>query len=324
MLVGGLFLAGCTAPTDTTTPTDTPTDTDTTTAPTIGDMQTITDFSAITVSGDFATQPTVTAPYAFNVDKTICETLIEGTGVDVKEKSVVELQYTGINATTGQTFDSSFFNMQPLIGQNGYFVPGFNKCLTGAKAGSRVVMVVSGPDGYDDQGGNSDAGINVGDTLLFVVDVVAVQYETAEGQHLADGNQWASVTVNKDNIPSLTINKGVPAPTDLQVTVLTQGTGRQVDAGDAVYLDFLWVDYATGKEIDNSYTSGGGPQANMLADLIPGWRTALVGQPMGSRLLIIVPGDQAYPQGNATPSVSPGATLVFVVDILFSWVPQSQ
>jgi len=327
--VGCVFLAaGCT-PSDTeTTPIDTPETTDTTTdEPTIGEMQTLDNLDAITVTGDFNTLPTVDAPYAFNVAKTMCKTTIEGAGAAIDaDDTVFELNYTGINATTGETFDSSIINGTPIMEatiSSATFVTGFDTCLRGAKGGSRVVMAITGADGYDSAGGQPDAGINVGDTMLFVVDIIQVEFKGPEGQHLLDGNQWVNVT-DTSGVPSVTINQGVPAPTDLVTTVLIQGTGPKVDPGDAVYVNFLWVDFATGAEIQNSYTSGGGPQPDYLADMIPGWRTALAGQPTGSRLLLIVPGDQAYPQGNATPSVSPNATLVFVVDILYTWVPQQQ
>ena len=321
--VACLFLAGCT-PSVEETPTETPIDTPTETTPTLNaTTTTLTAVEGILVSGDFGHETVVTAPYPFEVEETICDTRITGSGTKVGEHSVVELQYTGINASTGQPFDSSFFNQAPLLGQNGYFVEGFNNCLTDATEGSRVLMAISGPDGYDEGGGNPDAGINVGDTLLFVVDIIAVEYDGPEGQHLADGNQWVTVA-DDDGVPTATIKTGVTAPTTLQVTVLTQGKGRPVEASDAVYVNFLQMDFATGKMIENSFTDGGGPQADMLANLIPGWRNALVNQPMGSRLLLIVPGDLAYPQGNESPPVTPNATLVFVVDILFSFIPQSQ
>jgi len=275
------------------------------------------------VTGDYNTMPTVTAPYPFKVDKTIWQTTIQGNGVAVGADAVVELQYTGIDATTGTTFDSSYYNQQTLLGQNGFFVDGFNKALTGAKVGSRVVMLITGKDGYDGQGGNSDAGIALGDTLLFVVDVIAAQYSEPLGPQTSNGNTWVTVTDNS-GVPTAKINPGVSAPTELQSQVLIKGTGRAVDSNDAVYVNFLEMDFATGKVIDSSFGSAGGPQVDLLANLIPGWRNAIVGQPMGSRILIVVPGSLAYPQGNATPSIKPNATLVFVVDILFSFIPQQQ
>ena len=35
-------------------------------------------------------------------------------------------------------------------------------------------------------------------------------------------------------------------------------------------------------------------------------------------MLLVVPPAEGYPQGNATPKVDPGETLVFVVDVLFT------
>lgn len=291
--------------------------TDTTPAQTV----TLTDSSAISVTGDFNTSPVIDAPYPFQVDSTICTTLIQGTGNKVGPDSVVELQYTGVDAVSGYTFDASFLNNQTLLGQNGYFVTGFNNCLTDQVSGSRVLMLITSSEGYDPDG-NTDAGINPGDSLLFVVDIIAVQFDGPEGQQMATGNQWVSVT-DKDGVPTAKVNAGVSAPTDLQSVVLTQGTGRPVAASDAIYVNFFTMDYSTGAMIENSYTDGQGPQVALLANLIPGWRQALVGVPMGSRVLIIVPGKLAYPQGNASPSVTPNATLVCVVDILFSFVPQS-
>jgi len=325
--IGCVFLAvGCT-PSDTeTTPTDTPTATDTTTTPTLGEMQTIDNLDGITVSGDSGTEPTVDSAYPFNVTKTLCKTLIEGTGAEVGDSSILDTQYVGINASTGETFDSSWSRGQSMVGQmGGSWIAGWDICLKGQKDGGRVLMAITGADGYDDmiaQGQDPGAGISSGDTLVFVVDILAVEYTGPQGQHLADGNQWATVT-DKDGIPTVSLIPGTTAPTDLQVNVLIQGTGRPVLASDLFVGDFIQIDFATGKEIDNSFTDGSPSPYAMLANLIPGLRTAIEGQPLGSRLLVIVPGAQAYPAGNATPSVSPNATLVFLIDILFSCDPAS-
>jgi peptidylprolyl isomerase len=42
----------------------------------------------------------------------------------------------------------------------------------------------------------------------------------------------------------------------------------------------------------------------------------LVGQPVGSQVLLVVPPDKGYPEGSPDGSIKPGDTLVFVVDIL--------
>jgi peptidylprolyl isomerase len=119
---------------------------------------------------------------------------------------------------------------------------------------------------------------------------------------------------------------GIPAekPSDeLVVDVLTEGDGAEVEAGDfllAHYLGQTW-EAAEGDEanvFDNSYdreqpagfTIGQG-------SVIPGWDEGLVGQTIGSRVLLSIPPDMGYadtpPEGS---TIEPGATLVFVVDIV--------
>ena len=65
-------------------------------------------------------------------------------------------------------------------------------------------------------------------------------------------------------------------------------------------------------------TYGAKPATAALASLVPGLQKGLVGQKVGSRVLVVVPPAEGYPQGNATPKVDPGDTLVFVVDVLFT------
>ena len=47
-------------------------------------------------------------------------------------------------------------------------------------------------------------------------------------------------------------------------------------------------------------------------------KQGLAGQPVGSRVMLIVPPSLAYPDGNAEPAIPAGATLVYVVDILYA------
>ena len=48
----------------------------------------------------------------------------------------------------------------------------------------------------------------------------------------------------------------------------------------------------------------------------------LTGQTVGSRVLLVIPPADGYPDGNPTPSVAPDETLVMVVDLLFTQSPQ--
>ena len=51
--------------------------------------------------------------------------------------------------------------------------------------------------------------------------------------------------------------------------------------------------------------------------MIPGWDEALVGQTVGSQVLVIVPPNKGYgANGNPSGGIKGTDTLVFVVDIL--------
>ncbi|MCP9979155.1 FKBP-type peptidyl-prolyl cis-trans isomerase [Actinomadura madurae] len=87
------------------------------------------------------------------------------------------VNYTGKIWKTGKKFDSSWDNKQPAtfpIG-GGQTIPGFDKGLTGAKVGSRVMLVLPPEEGYGKKG--SPPTIKGDDTLVFVVDILAKVYK---------------------------------------------------------------------------------------------------------------------------------------------------
>jgi peptidylprolyl isomerase len=76
------------------------------------------------------------------------------------------------------------------------------------------------------------------------------------------------------------------------------------------------VRWSDGKVLEESY--GRQPANAPLSGLLPGMVKGLEGQTVGSRVLLVIPPADGYPDGNATPSIKPGETLVMVVDLLFA------
>ena len=130
-----------------------------------------------------------------------------------------------------------------------------------------------------------------------------------------------SVTGNFGEKPALTIPGGA-APTTLSAEVLATGTGPVVASGQSIVVNYLGQTWAPkdGKPniFDNSYDrKQPAGFAIGTGQVIPGWDQTIVGQKVGSRLLLTLPPDKAY--GTATgASDSPlgGQTLVFVVDLV--------
>ncbi len=97
-----------------------------------------------------------------------------------------------------------------------------------------------------------------------------------------------------------------------------KGTGEPIRGQRIVQMNFVGQVYGGKKPFSNSYT-GAQPASFVVGggQLIPGWDSALKGQRVGSRLMLIVPPAQGYGKaGNPQIHVTGKSTLVFVMDIL--------
>lgn len=116
--------------------------------------------------------------------------------------------------------------------------------------------------------------------------------------------------------PSLTFPDAQPSA-ELEVQVLSRGDGALVEAGDDIEVHYLGQSWG-GKVFDNSYDRGSSISFPIgVGAVIGGWDEGLVGQQVGSRVLLSIPshlgyGDRGVPQAG----IRGGDTLVFVVDIV--------
>jgi peptidylprolyl isomerase len=276
-----------------------------------------TNLDAIKVDGTYGKVPKITFKAPWAIDKTQTKVLTSGSGATVQAGQSVTVNYYGVNGRTGKKFDESFSRGQAITFSLAQVVPGFSKGLTGQKQGSRVLIAMPGADGYDAPGGSPQAGIEVGDTLIFVVDIEATTLSGPEGTPVPPKAGLPTVQDNK-GVPEVTVPKTAP-PKALVVQPLIKGNGPKVGAGDLLTFDYAWYTW-DGKLVESSYA--GEPGSAELAKLLPGLRKGLVNQTVGSRVLLIVPPADGYPSGNASPKIDKNTTLVFVVDILFSQAQQ--
>lgn len=268
----------------------------------------------MTVSGAFGKAPAVKVDSPWAIDQTRSKVLHAGNGPAVSAGQGVEVNYYGVNGRTGKKFDESFSTGQSIAFNLAQVVPGFSKGLVGQHQGSRVLIAIPGKDGYDQMGGNPQAGIEVGDTLIFVVDLVGVQLSGPEGTAVKPKAGLPTVT-DTGGKPQITIPESAP-PNTLQVEPLIKGKGKKVGANDTITFNYLWMRWSDGKVMEQTY--GGKPASTQLAGLLPGMAKGLEGQTVGSRVLLVIPPADGYPEGNATPSIKPGETLVILVDLLFT------
>jgi len=102
---------------------------------------------------------------------------------------------------------------------------------------------------------------------------------------------------------------------ELKVTPIVAGQGPKVAAGQQLTVNYVGVTYSDGKEFDSSWKNGQPVTFPIgTGNLIKGWDEGLVGVPVGSRVQLDIPAEQAY--GEKTTGGQPAGDLRFVVDIL--------
>jgi peptidylprolyl isomerase len=115
--------------------------------------------------------------------------------------------------------------------------------------------------------------------------------------------------------PKVAVPKGA-APKKLEVKDLEEGSGAEAKAGDAVTVNYVGVNYKTGKEFDASWDRGEPFTFTLGAgEVIPGWDQGVAGMKVGGRRELIIPPSLGYGSAGAPPAIPPNETLVFVVDL---------
>ena len=306
-----LSLAACASDDPTAEPDTAGTDTPTACAPS-GPMS-----EAVKVSGDFDTEPTVSFPAPLTVTATQRTVVTEGGGTEVQDGALTQVHFSLYNGETGELSTSTGYDPSTLVQatvDEDVFLPGLVKTIRCATVGSRIVGVVPAVDAFGDTG-NASLGIAAGQPVVFVLDLVAVVPTQAEGESTPLPDGFPEVTWADDGQPTVTIPDADP-PTDLKVATVITGTGAKVAAGDSVTVQYQGVNWTSGEVFDQSW--GKGP-ANFTTDgVIAGFGDAMVGQTVGSRVVVIIPPDQGYGPSGGQPSAGIAAddTLVFVIDIL--------
>ncbi len=293
-----------------TTPAASPSDAASSPAPLpTGNITPSENLDAITVSDADTPEITVPAPWAINSTQTKVLRDSSNTQV-VGAASTVTVNYVGVNGRTGAVFDSSFQRGQAATFSMDGVITGFKDGLTGQKVGSRVLIGMTGADGYAQ--GNPQAGIQAGDSLVFVVDIVSASYDEATGEAVTPAAGLPTVTVTEGK-PELTFPEGGVNAEQLVVQPLIKGAGTAIEANSTISVKYRVWGAKSGKLIMDGWQ---GPQTGKLSTLINGWKTGLLGQTAGSRVMLVVPAADSYPNGEPSKGLEVGEGVVYVIDVL--------
>ena len=129
---------------------------------------------SVEVTGEFGTEPVVVITPGDPVTELEVTDVIVGTGDEVPAGATVTADYVGYGGATGVMFDASWLRGEPATFPLANVILGWQEGLVGMQVGGRRLLVIPAELGY---GTNPPpgSGIEPGETLIFVVDLVSFE-----------------------------------------------------------------------------------------------------------------------------------------------------
>lgn len=277
-----------------------------------------------TVTGASGKKANISVPKGNPSGKFVVHTLSKGKGAEVKKDDLVMADFTVKVWQGGKDLGSSYDKgaaPQLVPAGSASIIPAFSQSVVGQTLGSRVLVVAPPAAAFGSQG-NQQLGVKGTDTLVFVLDIEKVLPKKAEGTQAPIPKNLPQIKADKDAAATISVPKNNP-PTKLVKQVLIPGKGATVKSGQTVYMQYSGAAWkanegkASAKLFDTSWKTGT-PLASPIGtgQLIKGWDQAIVGQKVGSRMLLVIPPSLGYGSQSPSPDLPANSTLVFVVDIL--------
>ncbi|KAB7742973.1 peptidylprolyl isomerase [Nostocoides sp. F2B08] len=280
----------------------------------------------VTVSeaADDETTPEVTfEPGSVAVEETESRVVTEGDGSELTGSELISFDFAIFSGETAEELSSSYPQTPvglDLADEN--VLPGLTASITGQNVGSRLLVALPPAEAFGEQG-NPQLGIEAGDTVLFLVDILAAvtPLDEATGAAVEPVDGLPTVEVTPGEPATITIPEDFKDPDETVVQPLITGEGPEVTAGQTVRVAYTGVTARDGNVFDSSANAATGYAEFPIGvgSVIQGWDTGLVGQTVGSRVLLVIPAEEGYGEQGSPPDIQGGDTLVFVVDILAAY-----
>lgn len=279
---------------------------------------------AVKVTGSFGTAPKVAFSTPLKVSKTSTRVVSKGSGDATASGKQALLHLLLENGTTGKPVGSTYDQGTPtsITLDSSSLPPPLVTALQGRTQGSRVAVAAPVKDIYGPSG-NSSLQLKATDSLVMVFDILAVQPTAVlagpKGTTKALPAGLPALRTKGAKITALDFSKAdKPAPKKLRVVRMVTGTGPRTTAKSLVTMDYIGQVYGSKKPFNNTYLAGAPATFPVgVGGLIKAWDHALVGVPVGSRVMLVAPPSMAYgAQGSKQGGIPANATLVFVVDVL--------
>ena len=269
----------------------------------------------VKVTGKPGEKPKVEFKKGLKFENNSLAILQDGDGAAMKSGSRICAQLTQYSAKSGEEVATTWeqnvpdcslvFNPENIVTnvESATLAQVANTAFNGRKLNTTIGI------GINDGSGDDNAYM-----LIMTPVSQSKDYTKAQGEKVKDiPSDLPKVTLDAAGKPSIDMN-GYKGSDKLVVQPLIKGDGPKIDKNTyAAVVNYTgWL--LDGKQFDSSWDRNQTFDA-VLSNMIKGWQEGLVGQTVGSQVMLVVPPDLGYgDQGNS--SIPANSTLVFVVDIL--------
>lgn len=240
----------------------------------------------------------------------------------VDDLALVSMTFALYGGVDGRELQSSF-GQDPVgldMSEPG-LLPGLETGLSDAVVGSRLLIAMPPAEAFGEQG-NAALDIGAGETVLLLVDVLSATTPLSEasGEAVEPKKGLPTVAVTTGEAAVITIPEDTDPPEDTVVQRLITGEGPAVEAGQSIRVAYTGALWRNGEVFDSSARTENGYTTFQIGtgNVIKGWDTGLVDQPVGSRVLLVIPPKDGYGEAGSG-DIQGDDTLVFVVDILAAY-----
>ena len=306
VLAGALLLAGCSDAGDEAAPESETASESSTESPTVAPEEQapanapedVAALEGVTVAGELGSEPALDFEMPFTVNGPAAVLASSGDGAAIPEDALLVAHLMEVDGVDGELLNSTYEAAPQTILLTD-LIPEIGELLAEENVGARVLFASPTADS----------------AVLMTLEISDARPLRADGEPVEVPEGLPGVDRAENGEPSIE-PVDAEAPTELVTQPVLQGEGAEVAEGDRVlvqYSGWLW----DGTAFDSSWSRGGTPfPVNVGAgEVIEGWETGLVGQHVGSQVLMVIPPELGYGDQD-TGTIPPGSTLIFVVDIL--------
>lgn len=163
--------------------------------------------------------------------------------------------------------------------------------------GQRVSIVMPAERALGgDEATMTNLGLKTDDSIIFVIDF-RDQFMGCEALDPRDADTPTVDLGDGSTEPVITIPECMQPPKDLEIEVLVEGDGAVVETDEEIMTNYVGVFWNGAERFDGNWTETGIPFSTTPGRLISGFTQAMVGQPIGSTILVTMPSELGYDDG---------------------------